>query len=334
MAYYPELLPRFQAALQELQGKTVYVIAHLRPDGDSIGSQIALTRFLINQGVNATAVTDDPVPRVLQSFVQDTPCVNISDLAPVDGALTVNVDCADANRVGEKIHTLFPETFLSVDHHLSDTNYAKHNIVVPTAASTTAILSGLFLDANFQIDPTTAQALYVGIVTDSGQFAFPSTNADLFRIAAKLVDLGANPGQTTHLIYEQESFQKIQLLLRFLSTFHMELSGQVCIGLLDKEAFEETGCTKEDTEGLVDYTRIIEGVKIGILLEERNSHIKCSLRSKDSQYRVDLLAKNFNGGGHACAAGFSYPETLEHFYPMFLKVIKEHLASLPPAQKD
>ena len=136
------------------------------------------------------------------------------------------------------------------------------------------------------------------------------------------------------ILRDSESFEKIQLLLYFLGTFNLELSGNLCVGYINKEAFEKTGCTKDDTGGLVDYTRVIDGVKIGALLEESDGYVKGSLRSKDSKYRVDLLAKHFNGGGHACASGFGLQEDINHFYPRFIEVVKAHLETISPEQDD
>ena len=154
--------------------------------------------------------------------------------------------------------------------------------------------------------PQTAQALYAGILTDTGQFRFNSTSRRCFLLAGELVARGAAPAEAGYELYERESVGKLQLLQRFLSSLRIECGGRVCIGRLPEALFAATGTGGEDTEGLVDYARSIEGVEIGVLIEERpGGALKASLRAKDPACRVDLIAAQFHGGGHACAAGLN-----------------------------
>jgi len=163
-------------------------------------------------------------------------------------------------------------------------------------------------------------------MTDTGQFRFNSTTRRTFMLAAELVELGASPADAGGEIYERESAGKLQLVQRFLSSFKMECGGRVCIGILPDGVFAQTGTTHEDTEGLVDYARAIDGVDIGVLIEERPGVIKASLRSKDPSYRVDQIAAQFNGGGHACAAGLNMKNmTLTEFRPRLLAALEAQI---------
>ena len=133
-------------------------------------------------------------------------------------------------------------------------------------------------------------------------------------------------------IYEREPFGKLRLLQRFLSTLQMECGGRACIGVLPLGVFAETGTGAEDTEGLVDYARIIEGVDVGVLIEERDDGtVKASLRAKDPCYRVDLIAAQFNGGGHACAAGLSLKKDIGNFRERLVAAIQRQLDSVGSA---
>jgi phosphoesterase RecJ-like protein len=326
--FYPEASLRFAASLEKLRGHKVAVLGHQRPDGDCIGSIVAVVRVLKSLGIEAVGLNRDAVPATLESFVQDTPLFLAEDFEP-DSHLAVTVDSADFKRVGERLNELFPEVALNIDHHISNRNYGAENIVISEACATAEILAGIFLDLGYEIDAVTAQNLYVGIATDTGQFRFPSTTPDTFEIARRLCEHGANPSEAAYQLYERESFAKIQLLQSFLDSLHLEFDKRVCIGLLENGVYEKTGATIDDAEGLVDYARSIDGVDVGVLIEDRSGAIKVSLRAKDPFYRVDQVAKKFGGGGHACAAGLNIENSsIQEFEPQLLKALGEHLQSL------
>lgn len=310
---YPQLQDAFARLFAACEGRRVVVIGHARPDGDCIGSQVALARLLRFRGVDAVCCNPDAVPRRLAFLVADTPFVSL-EAALADGRAAIFVDCADRNRASARFSEAFPRPLGNIDHHLSNPAYAEFNLVDTPSAATAEILAGLAQDAGLGLDPVIAMALYTGIATDTGQFRFAATTERTFRLAAALVAAGADPARMGFELYEQETFGKLQLLQRFLASLETSADGRVCIGVLPDGIYEQTGTSIEDTEGLVDYARAIEGVEIGALVEMRKGAIKGSLRAKDAAYRVDLVAAQFNGGGHACAAGLNVKgETLEAF---------------------
>jgi phosphoesterase RecJ-like protein len=322
--YYPQFAAAFATLLRELQGQRVVIIGHQRPDGDCIGSQVALCRVLRSRGIDAIGVNPDKVPRRIRFLIGDTPFYQ-RDEVPHDGRLSLFTDCADHGRAGDRMRELYPEAFGCFDHHLSNHGFGKHNFVDTASAATAEVLTGLFLDAGLPIDKTTAQALYTGIMTDTGQFRFASTSVRVFSLAAELVARGAEPALAGQELYERESFGKLKLLQTYINSLKMECGGRVCIGVLRNGIFEELGATVEDTEGLVDYARSIEGVEIGVLIEERPGVIKASLRAKHGGLRMDTLAAQFNGGGHASAAGLNCQTTLNEFYPKLLAALTRRL---------
>jgi bifunctional oligoribonuclease and PAP phosphatase NrnA len=297
------LAPAFAAMLGDLRGREVAVIGHARPDGDCIGAQVGLARVLRSAGFAVVCVNPDPVPRRLRFLVGDPP-FHTSDTVPGD-PLAVYVDCADHLRAGEKARRRFPEPVGNIDHHLSNTSFARHNIVDTRASAACEMIAGLALGAGLTVDAAAAQALFVGIQTDTGQFRFASTTRETFLLAAELVARGARPAEAGFELYERESPGKLQLLQRFLASLEFACGGRVCIGTLPLGIYGETGTTAEDTEGLVDYARSIDGVDIGVLIEERPDGVKASLRAKEPALRLDQVAAGFNGGGHACAAGLN-----------------------------
>ena len=318
----------FARMMEQFKGKKIAVCSHVRPDGDCIGSTVALVRVMNQLGADAVGINQDEIPLNLKGFIGDTPWLNSNDFQP-QGHIAITVDCADKKRIGTRLVELFPEVVLNVDHHISNKAYAQENLIVSSASATAEILASIFIDLNYPIDEVTAQALYVGIATDTGQFRFPSTTPETFEIARKLCEYGANPAVAAHELYECESFAKIKLLQNFLNSLTMEFDNRICVGLLEEGIYDKTGATTDDSEGLVDYARSIAGVDIGVLIEERNGAIKGSLRAKDPFYRVDQVAKLFNGGGHACAAGLNVEDSsIKLFYPQLIQALGKHLKKL------
>jgi phosphoesterase RecJ-like protein len=325
--YFPKHSAAFMQAIEGIRGRPVAVLGHVRPDGDCIGSQVAMARVLREMGFDAVCYNHHKVPENCASFVGDTPF--FVDEEGVDTSrVAISVDCADRKRLGPVLQEAYPQVYLNVDHHISNSLYAEHNIIEGSSSATGEILGGILLDNKLPIDEVTAQALYVGIATDTGQFRFSSTTRDTFEICCHLMERGADPASAAMQLYERESPAKLALLQRFLASFRYLCEGRVCIGIIDKEAWAATGATKEDTEGLVDYARSIEGVEIGVLLEETDGMMKGSFRAKDPVHRVDQLAIQFNGGGHACAAGFNPDSTLEEFYPRLVTALEKHFLSI------
>ncbi|MEO7414625.1 MAG: bifunctional oligoribonuclease/PAP phosphatase NrnA [Opitutaceae bacterium] len=325
----------FARLLITLRGRRVAVIGHARPDGDCIGSQVALARVLATLGHEVACVNADAVPRRLQFLVKGMKFLRTEEAMRLpDDWAAVFVDCADHARAGDPLKARFAQPVAAVDHHLSNLGYAQVNLVDSASAATCEILAGVFFDNALTVDAQTAQALYTGLLTDTGQFRFHSTSRRCFLLAGELVARGADPTEAGYELYERESLGKLKLLQRFLSSLRMECGGRVCIGTLPVGIFEETGTTAEDTEGLVDYARSIDGVEIAASIEERpDGAVKASLRAKEPAFRVDAIAAKFHGGGHACAAGLSLKSGAEDFYPRLVAVLTERLAQVDAERK-
>jgi phosphoesterase RecJ-like protein len=328
--FFPELSEAFKGLLSTVAGRSVAVIGHARPDGDCIGSQVALARVLTARGSPSVCVNPDPVPRRLAFAARGMTFVGTDEalLLPTD-TLAVFVDCADHARAGERIRQRFPSPAGNIDHHLSNSGFAAANVVDSGSAASCEILAGLLLDEGIAIDACTATALFAGIVTDTGQFRFNSTSQRTFVLAGELVARGASPPEAGYELYERESSGKLRLLQKFLASLSMECDGRVCIGTLPLGVFEATGTTAEDTEGLVDFARSIDGVDVGVLIEERpDGGVKASLRAKDPLCRLDLAAAHFGGGGHACAAGLNLKKGAGDFRERLLETLRGRLRTV------
>ena len=331
--FFPKLSAEFARLLRTLAGQKIAVIGHARPDGDCIGSQVALARVLRARGLDVICVNPDPVPRRLAFLTKDMPFLRTDDvLKSGETRAAIFVDCADHARGGERLKLHYPQPVAAIDHHLSNVGFAAANLVDSASAATCEILAGVFLDNGLPVDAQCAQALYTGLLTDTGQFRFNSVSRRCFVLAGELVARGAHPAEAGYELYERETLGKLKLLQHFLASLKLECSGRVCIGTLPPGIFEATGSTSEDTEGLVDYARSIEGVCIGALIEERpDGSVKASLRAKEPQYRVDLAAARFSGGGHACAAGLNLKSGAENFYARLVGVLAERIAAVDSA---
>jgi bifunctional oligoribonuclease and PAP phosphatase NrnA len=285
-----------------LKGRKVAVLGHMRPDGDCIGSQTALCRMLLAEGVDALCVNRDRIPPNLVPYAEGVTFVKGADYDATD-RVAVTVDCADASRIGTELLAKFPSGILAnIDHHASNPDYAQTNIVVREAAATCHILAAGALAQGLAVDTVTAKALHLGILTDTGRFCYRSTTADVFAIIAELVRRGADPAEANYRVFEQESRGKLELTKRFLNTILFHEDGKICSGELTQADYAATGTSKEDKEGLVEFPRSVEGVEIAVLMEEGADGIR---RGRDPKLRLDLCAGKLNGGGHMLAAGFN-----------------------------
>lgn len=334
--FYPELSAQFGRLLESLAGRKIAVIGHARPDGDCIGSQVALARVLATRGFDVICVNADTVPRRLQFLVPGMKFFRTDEvLTQTEERAAIFVDCADHARGGDRLKVKYPAPVAMVDHHLSNVGYAALNLIDSNSAATCEILAGMFFDNGLTVDAQGAQALFTGILTDTGQFRFSSTSRRCFLLAGELVARGARPAEVGYELYERESEGKLRLLQHYLASLRLEHGGRICYGTLPAGIFEQTGSSIEDTEGLVDYARSIDGVDIGALIEERaDGTVKASLRAKDPSFRVDLVAAQFNGGGHACAAGLNLKTGTENFSARLLAALAERLQIVDAAQKS
>ncbi len=333
--FYAQMYDGFARLLAAVAGRKVAVVGHARPDGDCIGSQVALARVLAARGQDVICVNADAVPRRLLFLTRGMTFLRTDDvLQSTEERAAIFVDCADHARPGERLKLRYPAPVAVIDHHLSNVGFAAENLIDSASAATCEIIAGLCLDHGLAIDAQAAQGLYTGILTDTGQFRFNSTSQRCFVLAGELVARGAKPAEAGFELYERESEGKLRLLQHFLASLKLECGGRVCIGTLPAGIFETTGSNGEDTEGLVDYARSIEGVDIGALIELRpDGTVKASLRAKDPAYRVDLAAARFNGGGHACAAGLNLKSNTENFYARLVGVLAERLATVGATRK-
>jgi phosphoesterase RecJ-like protein len=299
-------MPFLAIIADELQTSIPYYICtHVRPDGDAVGSQIAFTRYLNSLKIKAFYVLTHDIPRNLQILIKDTPCICLEDIEDNVGAL-IALDCADLTRLPASFKNL--TYFLNIDHHPNNPNFAKHNYVQESFSSTCEILITLLKEIRWNFDPITAQALYAGLITDTGNFSHSNVSANTFVCAAHLL-------QCTHLqpytiiqsLFEQKTLAQIRLLSLFLSKIQLCCNEQIACIELTQDDYIKTNTQHSDTEGFIAHALTMQNVKIAAFIEYNENFVKGSLRSKSPHLAVNQVALQFGGFGHICAAGFQCP---------------------------
>ncbi len=279
--------------------KKVALICHVRPDGDCIGSSLALANALNSIGVSAKVCCSDDIP---EKFNFIGALDKIAKQPDDDCTALVAVDCADLTRTGyisEKF-TEIKNTF-NIDHHVSNDNYAKYNAVIDSAANCENVYELIkFLGA--EIDVETANLLAMGILTDTGNFKHKNVTAKTLMTASELVKLGADLNKIQYNMFTKQSKQRAKLFGKVMAKIRYFLDDRFAVASIHKTDLIECGAKSDETEGFIDFIMGIDGVEVGAcILENDNNKYKVSLRSKDTD--VCAVASAFGGGGHILASG-------------------------------
>jgi phosphoesterase RecJ-like protein len=237
--------------------------------------------------------------------------------APADAAerVLVAVDCAKAERIGDDAAVSRAPLVLDIDHHHDNTRFGDLNLIVADASSTGEVLRDLFDELGIELTPELAEPLYIALVTDTGRFQYANTTPKALRLAAELVDAGANIHAVFQQVYESVDFAKLKLLARALDRAEVLEGGRIVVSHLLRTDFAEVGAAEPYSEGIIDYLRAVEGAELAVLIREQlneaaHAH-KGSLRSSIDELDVSAIARRFGGGGHRQAAGFSTDLPLE-----------------------
>jgi phosphoesterase RecJ-like protein len=285
------------------------VTTHENPDGDALGSLLAMALGLRRLGKDAEMIIgpDTPLPREYDFMPLD----GLRREPPADSGdrVLLAVDCAKAERIGDAAALDRAPLVLDVDHHHDNTRFGDLNLIVPDASSTSEIVADLLVLLGVEITPDLAEPLYIALVTDTGRFQYSNTTPKALRLAADLVEAGADVHHVFQQVYENVDFAKLKLLARVLERAQVYEGGRVVISHLVRGDFEAAGAEEPYSEGLIDYLRSVEGAQLVALIrepprEEGPTH-RISLRSSADEIDVSAIARAAGGGGHRQAAGFS-----------------------------
>ena len=298
------------------QAKTVAVACHVRPDGDALGSGLALCTALENAGKRVFMLCEEQPPERLSIFPAMSKTYNALPVNVAELDLFVAVDSAELNRIGAFApqFAAFKGKTLNIDHHVSNPRYAQYNYVLPDSTATCEIMPEIFKEAGFKITKEIADLLAMGLLTDSGNFSHRDVSAKTFNVAAVLRECGADICDIGYQMFTRQSKARALLYSRVLAGMRFELDDKLAFLTVTQKDFEETGTDKSQTEGFVDFPLSIDGVEVSIaLMEVKKNQYKASLRSR--KVNVNAVADKFGGGGHVLASGCmlfgEYEEVIE-----------------------
>jgi phosphoesterase RecJ-like protein len=282
---------------------------HENPDGDALGSLLGMHLTLQQLGKDSLmflAANQFPLPYEYQRM----PLGQVAHELPPDVSerTVVFLDCGNIDRT--PVHFLQNSHLhvLNIDHHHDNTRFGTVNLVVPEASCAAEIVYDLAKELGAEITPDLAEALYIGLVTDTGKFMFENTTPESHLMAAELFDAGVQPQDVHRKLYEELPFARLQLLARALNSLSRYDGGALTLTHITREDFAETGAGESDSEGIVDHMRQVEGTVMAGLVREliaKEGMRKVSLRSTDGRIDVSIIARGLGGGGHRQAAGFT-----------------------------
>lgn len=306
------------------------IAGHVRPDGDSLGSELALYHVLTEMGKEALIYNRDRTP-INYSFLPGADLI-VHELPDIDDFSAVFIlDCGNLERLGEGGRKVGKaRTLINIDHHITDGPFAHITVNDVSVSSTGELLWRLFRHRNFPLSPPAANCLYAAILTDTGGFRYANTGRETMLVAADLIGLGAKPQWLSENIYESNERVKLLLLKKVLETLDIDTDprvGSLEVSLQDLRAL---GAAYEHTEGLVDLPRTIRGIEISVLFTEMTEGlVKVSLRSKDG-INIEPVARLFGGGGHMNAASCQVQGSRAQVKKMLFAELKKCLDAWTP----
>ncbi len=305
------------------------VLSHVRPDGDALGSQLALALSLQQLGKKVRVWNEDGMLEKY-SFLPRGDLLTKPPHTAEDVDAAIALDTAIQNRLGTAFTAVrSAKIWINIDHHLSNPGYGDLVHVDPTAPATGQIIFDLIKSQGFPFDREIAENLYAAISTDTGSFQYPKTSARTFEVAAELVCTGIDVGQLSQQLYENYPRRRVELLRELLRTMRFERDGRVASFSLALQTAAELQVLPEDNEGLIDHLRAIRGVIVAVFFEElADGKVRVSMRSKSDAVDVCAICQKFGGGGHTLAAGARVRGTLAEVERNVLEeicdVVKSH----------
>jgi phosphoesterase RecJ-like protein len=297
-------------------GDRFLVTSHENPDGDALGSLLAMHLALQSLGKDSVMVLAGQSPLPGEYAFLDLEGHGLLRALPADAAarILVAVDCAQETRLTDD-RLLEAPVVVNVDHHHDNTRFGSTNLVVDDSSSTAEVLADVFAGLEVEIGPAIAEALYAGLVTDTGRFQYANTTPKSLRLAADLLEAGADIQRIFQRVYESMQFAKVKLLARALDRAQLFEEGRVVVSYLVRADFAEVGAPGPYSEGIIDVLRAVEGAELAALIREppvgEESLRKISLRSSNDRVDVSAIARQSAGGGHRQAAGFSSELSIE-----------------------
>jgi bifunctional oligoribonuclease and PAP phosphatase NrnA len=314
------------------QADKLLLTTHEGPDGDALGSLLAMHWILLQLGKDSVmymSPDEFPLPYEYRHMEFD----GLLAAPPHDMAerVVVFLDCGNIDRMPVDFLKHDGSHILNIDHHHDNTHFGTVNLVVPAASCTAEIVFDIARELEAEITPEIADALYVGLVTDTGRFMYENTTPRAHQMAAELIQAGVEPHRVYRRLFEDLPFRRLQLLHRALGSVERHDDGALTIAHLTANDFEVTGALETDSEGIVDQMRAVEGTSVACLVRDYvgpdRQGRKVSLRATDGRVDVSRIAREMGGGGHPQAAGFSTDLTFRELVERLRDRVAEQLQS-------
>ncbi|MEK7954015.1 DHH family phosphoesterase [Luteolibacter soli] len=303
------------------------ILSHVRPDGDAIGSQLALGLALEAAGKKVRLINEDGLPDNLV-FLPESQRIELPPAEPLDVEVAIALDTATKPRLGDNaLHAASKaKLWVNIDHHKSNPAYGDVNHIDSSSPATGQILYKLITALNLPLPDASRDAIYVAVSTDTGSFQYPSTTEDTYLMAADLIRRGLDVGRINSLTYDHSPYRRVELMRALLNTLELTGEGRVAYWDLTKDTGEKLGLKPEDSEGMIDIIRGIDGVIVAVFFEELpDGKIRVSMRSKDPRVDACNVCMEFGGGGHALAAGIRMAGPLAAAKERVLEAVKRAL---------
>ncbi|MCP9484867.1 MAG: bifunctional oligoribonuclease/PAP phosphatase NrnA [Gaiellaceae bacterium MAG52_C11] len=301
---------------------------HENPDGDALGSLLAVHRALVGLWKDSVMFLAGEAPLPGEYRFLDFAELERTAPADVDGRVLMLVDCANESRIGPEGAILQrASSTINLDHHHDNSRFGDVNLVDAEASSTAEVLRDVFRELDLELTPELAEPLYVGLVTDTGRFQYSNTTAKALRLAAELVEAGADVQRVFQGVYESIQFAKLKLLARALERAQVYAGGSLVVSYLLRDDFAQVGAVEPYSEGIIDTLRAVEGAEMAALIREPprggSPARRISLRASHDELDVSAIARKSGGGGHPQAAGFSSDDSIEEITAFLLRSFSE-----------
>ena len=292
------------------------ILSHRHPDGDTLGSAFALKRALDLLGKKSMVRCNDEMANKFSYLWQDV------DNSEIAFDKIIAVDVADKKLLGDEFQDKYGDTvFLCIDHHMSNREYAE-NLLLEDRAAAAVVIYEVICQLGVEITPEIASCVYTGLATDTGCFMFSNTSPTVHRIAADVMEKGADYTLINRLMFETRTLSYIKLEQMAVASIESHFDGKCAIMTITQEMFNVSGSNESECDGIASIPRKIEGVKVGITIREQtNGKYKVSLRTVEP-YDAAKICANFGGGGHHAAAGCEFDCTLEDAKKQLLEIIR------------
>lgn len=273
------------------------ILTHRSPDGDTLGSAYALFFGIKQLGKKARVICGDDIPKKYSYFTA------AATMDEIENPTVIAVDVASTKLLGSLEKDYKNKIELSIDHHKTNTNYAKLNYVDDSYGANCEIIYKILLELGVNITKVMAEALYTGISTDTGCFKFVNTTANTHKIAAKLMEMGINSSKIDRIMFDTKSINRIELEKIAYQNLELYKNNKIAVVAITKSEFLECGCMDDDFDGITTISRSVEGVQVAVTMRElNNGTVKVSVRTFNN-IDAALFCKQFGGGGHMGAAG-------------------------------